>query len=302
MKHHNLAVNFGVLGIFVAMLGLLRPEYLHGATGPRPMSICGNLVGADGFEWGEVTEGFQMAVALDESSRGVFARIRNGTTKPQPYNATLLIYGGATHIEALDTDGAWQPVAEKIPPRAGPHISIGCISPSDDHTLQPESIMPNPAQLWQAGYQKELRTMDKLGDSPRVISASQTPSAPASERLKTEIQSAQNQALRPMFVMTNKWLNEGISQRASPSPDWASKTTTSRSLIWHDWPAWVFEQPRVKIRITQSLFNRSNLTRPPQPCYEFTIKSPPIEVDSALIRQSVVESLTAGGGALDRSK
>lgn len=154
MKHPILANKLGVLGIFITALALLWPAHLQAVVGPRPMSICGNLTGADGFEWGEVTDGFQMAVALDERSRSVFAWIRNGTNKPQPYNATLMIYGSATHIEALDKDDTWRRVAEKIPARAGPHISIGCISPSDDHTLQPESIMPNPAQLWQAGYQK----------------------------------------------------------------------------------------------------------------------------------------------------
>ena len=289
MKHPILTKKLGVLGIFITALTLLWPAHLQAAAGPRPMSICGNLTGADGVEWGEVSEGFQMAVALDERSRTVVTWIRNGTAEPRPYNATLLTFGGYIHPEVFGPKGVWLRVEEKLPERWRNFRGyIGALSPGEDNTLEPGTIMPNSEWHRCSLYSK------LYGIEVNSVTFTNT--------------------INGGFIWFSNPPPQGLFWPSNPPPrdfsgspnqtrrTWISTATVSCALKWRDWPAWVFDQPRVKIRITQSLYNRSNLSRPSEPCYQFTITSPPIEVDSDLIRQSVVESRATGGGAPASSK
>ena len=194
-----------------------------------------------------------MAVALDEGSLSVVTWIRNGTAEPRPYNATLLTFGGYIHPEVLGANGVWRRIEEKVPEQWKVFRGfIGALSPTEDYLLEPGTIMPD------LEWHRRSQYLKLYGQPTDLMTITDTNLA---------------------FVRIT----------STPPRDWASTNTVSCSLKWRDWPAWVFDQPRVKIRVTQSLYNRSNLSRPSQPCYEFKITSPPIEVDSDLIRRAVAE-------------
>ena len=276
MKRPILTINLAVLGISVTALSLLEPAHLHAAAGPRPMSICGNLVGANGFEWGELTEGFQMAVALDERSLRVVGWIQNGTAEPRPYNATLLTFGGYIHPEVLGADGVWRRVEEKLPEQWRIFRGyIGALSPSEDNTVEPGAIMPD------SEWHRRSLNSKLYGKEANLVTFTDTN--------KGGFIWFTNPTPQGLFSPSNPRQKDLSGSPNQPQRNWTSTVTVSCALRWRDWPAWVFDQPRVKIRITQSLYNRSNLSRSSQPCYEFKITSPPIEVDNDLIRRAVAE-------------
>lgn len=254
MKHLIIAINLSVLGIFVAVVGLLRPGYLHAAVGARLWVICGNLVGPDEFVWGDVTEGFQMTVALDENPLRVIGWIRNATTEPRPYNASLLIYGDGLHLEVAGADG----------------VRVSGLDGRDDHTLQPHGMMPNHAWHWWSRKQHPYGAWSNFGG---IAATNHSVSASADKRRMEQL----------LRVGWSPW-------------DRTSAATVFRLLRWQDWPHWVFEESRVKMRITQPFYDRSGEPDQRQPIHGFKVSSPPIEVDSDLTRRSVMESLAAGGG------
>jgi hypothetical protein len=187
-----------------------------------------------------------------------------------------------------DRDGVWRRVEEKLPERWRNFRGfIGSISPTEDFTLEPGTVMPGAGWHWQS-HRSRL-----YGQKANLVTITDT---------NHEFIQFTNSLRQDLLWPSNPPPRVVSGATAQPQRNWTSRATVACDLKWRDWHAWVFNQPRVKIRITQSLYNQSPSSRPTQPCYEFTIKSPPIEVDSDLIRQSVVESRAADGGAPAMSK
>lgn len=281
MKHPILAINLGVVGIFVAVLGLLSPDCSHAAVGPRPMSIHGNLTGADGVVWGRVTEGFQMAVALNETRLRVGAWVRNPTSETQPFNATLLGYGGAVDLQVLTADGEWHRVEEKYPPgflRSG----IGAITDWENHWLQPGEIM---AKHYPVQYAKKSAYYADSAASHRATNVTAStislPTLPFPSY--NSLLASMGITSLPVMPSTKAFRDGAVNRQVRDGQTWLATATLTCSLIWREWPEWIFDKPRVTIRITQRLSDSSPSNR------TFTIESPAIELESDLIRRAIAE-------------
>ena len=280
MKHPILANKLGILGIFITALALLWPAHLQAAAGPRPMSICGNLTGADGVVWGRVTEGFQMAVGLDETRLRLCAWIRNPTAEAQSFNSTLLGHWSAVDLEVLGADGEWHRTEEE-------HRStlwrayIGAITDREDHSLQSGEIMANRDRLEAAKRLAHYAPSQSPPATNVTVAAISLPSLPLFTY--TNILAGLGITNSPVIASTKTFRDGAVNREVRDEPNWLTTATFVRPLIWREWPAWIFDKPRVTIRITQKLSDASPSNR------TFTIESPAIELESDLIRRAIAE-------------